>query len=512
MNEDLPEGWSARPLQAIVCHTLGGDWGKGPDDKEPQAIRVGVVRGTEFKHWSRSRAATAATRFIKPSSLEKRRLRNGDLVVEVSGGGPQQPVGRVLRIDQAAFGSFPDPLVCSNFCRQVRVLDAVDSAFVELGLKYHYATGKLDQIQTSTTNLRNLDFDAFLSLELPVAPIAEQRRIVEKVEALLEQVNQAKARLDRVTLILKKFRQSVLAAACSGELTREWRQQQPKVGSAQSLLMAIATRRAELHLPSSIRTIPDEGIDIPERELPSSWAWCRVGQFADVRLGGTPSRKESSYWNGHIPWVSSGEVANCRIKGTVEYITKKGLENSSAKLYPPNTVLIAMIGEGKTRGQAAILDIEAATNQNSAGLVFDVGMINPEFVWYWALQEYAKNRDEGRGGNQPALNGGKVRALPVPLPPVEEQNEIVRTLQAMFGVADLIEQRVRSACARADRLPQSILAKALSGELVPTEAELSRIEDRPYETAEVLLKRVTAFSAQGRLSRKRSARAAGRPQ
>lgn len=329
------------------------------------------------------------------------------------------------------------------------------------------------------------------SIELPVPPLAEQRRIITHVEALLEQVNRAKGRLERVPVILKKFRQALLMAACSGELTREWRDARTDVRDARTLLADIAKRRSDRGLSTAKRPIPHEDIDIPDTELPESWAWCRVGQIADVRLGGTPPRKEPRYWKGSVPWVSSGEVANCRISDTTEKITKAGLENSNAKLYPVGSVLIAMIGEGKTRGQSAILDIEAATNQNAAGLVFDVGLVDSEYIWYWALQEYAKNREEGRGGNQAALNGAKVRALPVPLPPVEEQVEIVRVLKNTLGIADAIERRVQTAKARAGKLPQAILSKAFSGELVPTEAELARIEGREYETASDLLARIS---------------------
>ena len=162
----------------------------------------------------------------------------------------------------------------------------------------------------------------------------------------------------------------------------------------------------------------------------------------------------------------------------------------STKLYPNGSVLIAMIGEGKTRGQAAILDIEACTNQNVAGLVFDGGNINPEYVWYWALGEYEKNRNIGRGGNYPALNGRKVRAFPLPLPPLDEQHEIVRRVQTLFALTDVIEKRLARAIPRAEKLPQAILTEAFSGELVPTEAELARVDARDYEHAEELLEHI----------------------
>lgn len=212
--------------------------------------------------------------------------------------------------------------------------------------------------------------------------------------------------------------------------------------------------------------------------------------IADVRLGGTPSRKEPRYWGGEIPWVSSGEVENCRITRTAEQITRAGLEKSNAKLYPRGSVLIAMIGEGKTRGQAAILDIEASTNQNVAGLVFDAGVIDGAYVWLWALGEYERNRDVGRGGNQPALNGAKVRALPVPIPPLEEQAEIVRRVEVLFAYADRLEARYTAARVQVERLPPALLAKAFRGELVP--------QDPNDEPAPMLLERIhTSRAAAG---------------
>lgn len=108
----------------------------------------------------------------------------------------------------------------------------------------------------------------------------------------------------------------------------------------------------------------NENINLPKS--PKSWTWCKVKQISTVCLGSTPSREEPIYWNGYIPWVSSGKVANCLIKSTKERITDLGLKNSSVKIYPKETVLIAIIGQGKTRGQSAILDIEACTNQNVA--------------------------------------------------------------------------------------------------------------------------------------------------
>lgn len=313
-------------------------------------------------------------------------------------------------------------------------------------------------------------------------PFPEQKRIADKLDTLFARVDACRERLDRVPTILKRFRQSVLDSAMCGRLTEDWRHENQSAGRASDLLAQIAYERSNRGLPSARRTIGDEGIDIPLTELPPNWSWCRVGQIADVRLGGTPARNESSFWSGNIPWVSSGEVSNCRIRDTAEKITSAGMANSNAKLYPKGSVLIAMIGEGKTRGQSALLEIDATTNQNVACLVFDVAMIEPEFVWFWALGEYERNRSVGRGGNQPALNGAKVRALPLPLPPLEEQRVIVQRVSSLFEIADEFETRSRNALAVVEQLTPSLLAKAFRGELVP--------QDPDDEPASVLLERI----------------------
>ena len=141
-------------------------------------------------------------------------------------------------------------------------------------------------------------------------------------------------------------------------------------------------------------------------------------------------------------------------------ITDSGLENSSAKVYPAGTVLIAMIGEGKTRGQAAILDMAACTNQNVAGLVLEVPQLRPEYVWYWALGEYERTRMGAQGGNYPALNGSKVRSLPIPLPPAAEAEEIVRRVTALFTLAETAERLAATAWSCVCTLPKAILSRS----------------------------------------------------
>lgn len=147
--------------------------------------------------------------------------------------------------------------------------------------------------------------------------------------------------------------------------------------------------------------------------------------LCDVISGGTPSREKSEYWEkGDIPWIRTAALQNEVITESIEYITKKGLDNSSAKLVPPNTILIAMYGQGKTRGMTGYLNIEASTNQACA-CILPGNKINPVFMWKYYELSYEKLRCMAKGGNQPNLNGNMIKDFLVLLPPMELQNEFV---------------------------------------------------------------------------------------
>jgi type I restriction enzyme S subunit len=146
-----------------------------------------------------------------------------------------------------------------------------------------------------------------------------------------------------------------------------------------------------------------------------------------------------------------------------------------------------MIGEGKTRGQSAILDIDATTNQNIASVIIDHGFVKSEYLFYWFKYRYEANRLAGSGTGPKALNGQKVRELDFVLAPLEEQIEIVSRVEALFAKADTIETAYQNLKQQIDRLPQAILAKAFKGELVeqlPTDGD-----------AKELLKEIAALRA-----------------
>jgi type I restriction enzyme S subunit len=364
---------------------------------------------------------------------------------------------------------------------------------------YALSTMGLSEMDTSSA-IPGLNREDVLVQRLPLAPLPEQKRIVTKVDALLERVNAARARLAKVPATLKRFRQSVLAAACSGRLTAEWRDRHPSLDSARSLLARIQAARAETAQTARERRQIEEAFSEARSsvsddesgigELPDSWLVCRVGAIGTVLNGSTPSRQHPEYWGGDIAWVSSGEVRNNVISQTRERITALGYSSTSVRLLPAGTVLLAMIGEGKTRGQAAILGIEATINQNIAAVQLSHGLIVPKFLWRWFQFQYEATRMQGGGSGPQALNCQRVRELPFVLPPLDEQREIVRRVDSLFDLAEGFEGHVRAATVRGERIPEAILARAFRGELVPTESELAAQEGREYESASALLERI----------------------
>ncbi len=161
--------------------------------------------------------------------------------------------------------------------------------------------------------------------------------------------------------------------------------------------------------------------------LPKGWQRSTLGEIARISSGGTPDRATPEYWGGEVPWVTTGEIQFNTITDTVEKITEAGLKNSSAKLFPPGTLLMAMYGQGKTRGQMAKLAIEAATNQNSAAILLSDDH-EPDFYFQYLSSQYENIRDFGHSGGVSHLNAGLLKQIPVPVAPKEEQRRIAKIL------------------------------------------------------------------------------------
>ncbi len=175
-----------------------------------------------------------------------------------------------------------------------------------------------------------------------------------------------------------------------------------------------------------------EKVELKETEIgliPKHWVVVRLGEVAEIKSGGTPSRNVKEYWeNGTIPWIKSEKCQDCFIYEPSEYITEEGLKNSSAKIFKPHTVLIAMVGA--TAGKTGYLMIEACTNQNVAGLIQKIENLNSLYLFYCLQYSYSDFVKEKQGDYKIA-NLSFIKAFPISLPPLEEQQKIAQILQSI---------------------------------------------------------------------------------
>ena len=324
---------------------------------------------------------------------------------------------------------------------------------------FYFLQGKYALLNTKKkgTGTPHLNPDLLKKQKLLVPPLPEQERIVIRIEELFSELDKAVETLQTTKQQLAVYRQAVLKEAFEGKLTEAWRE-----------LFSMESPQTDfesIFRPNEV--FKDTSGDENEINLflPDLWKKVRLGEVFEVQVGATPSRRIPEYWNGDINWVSSGEVHFNSIFRTNEQITEEGLAHASTNVHPIGTVMLAMIGEGKTRGQAAILNIEAAHNQNTAAILVSKTPCAPKYIYYFLQMNYDNTRRVGSGNNQKALNKERVRALRFPFTSFAEQQQIVKEIESRLSVCESIEQTVDTALAQADTMRQSILKQAFEGGL-----------------------------------------------
>ena len=359
-------------------------------------------------------------------------------------------------------------------------------------------TGSAGQLRVATTWLS----DALI----PVAPAAEQARIVAKLEELLSDLDAGVAELKAAQKKLAQYRQSLLKAAVEGALTAAWRtQHQPTETGAQLLQRILQERRARWEA-RQLAKFAEQGKTPPKDwqkkypepvqpdasglpQLPQGWVWATIDQIAQVGTGVTPLRSKSAYFNeGTIPWVTSGALNSEAVASATELVTELALKECRLELYPVGSLLVAMYGEGKTRGKCSELRIPATINQAIAAIVLEPAAQSCKaYLKAFLLDSYEKMRAQASGGVQPNLNLQIVKAIALPLPPCSEQAEITQLLDGQFDQISQQQIAVQVSLQQSTAQRQNILRAAFSGQLVP--------QDPHDEPASALLERIRAERA-----------------
>jgi len=329
---------------------------------------------------------------------------------------------------------------------------------------------------------KNISQTVLKDFRIPLPPLDEQRDIVAKIEELFSNLDAGAGSLQTAQKQLERYRLSVLQAAVEGRLTAQWRQQNPDVEPAEELLERILEERREQwekdyrakyrkkdkDLPKywESRYSPPEEIELPSDlpSVPDTWKWASLGYLTDMTSGGTPKRSNDSYFGGDIPWLKSGELPDGIVSEAEESITKAGFENSSTNIFPEGTLLIALYGA--TTGKLGILNFDAATNQAVCGLLLTDSLYTDYLFWY--LRHFRSELLSKRfGGAQKNISQTILKKIPVPLPPLDEQKQIVAEVERLLSVTDDAVETIGKEETRASRLRQSILKQAFSGKLVP---------------------------------------------
>lgn len=328
------------------------------------------------------------------------------------------------------------------------VLNIVTNEVTNKYLKYAMESVDRTKIVTGTAQPQ-ITIENLKDLEIPLPPLPEQQRIVERLDALMARINNSKTRLEKIPALLKNFRQSVLAAAVSGELTKEWREENKveKVSSYEEF---------------------DKSAFKGNEGLPEEWSWITVEDYLiNLDNGRVPISQElRSKRQGKYPYYGATGIID-----TIDDFTHDGefiLISEDGKNLQFRNKPICFLAQGKiwVNNHAHVLQAKNGFQNKFVIYCINVTDLNPYLT----------------GIDQVKLSQKNMNGILIPVPPKEEQKEIVRKVEELFHFADSIEARYQKAKAWFDKLPQAVLAKAFRGELVP--------QNEKDEPASELLKRI----------------------
>lgn len=372
-----------------------------------------------------------------------------------------------------AFGIVPDELdkgiITGNFWTfdvdQSKVLIAFFKAFTESAT----FTDICIRSSSGTTNRKYLDEKKFLEIEIEVPDIEKQTVVISNYHQKKEAVKKLQDFGVNQREILSNLRQSILQEAVQGKLTESWRANSPKVEPASELLKRIEAEKQQLMAESKIKKekpLPPIGEDEIPYELPEGWVWCRLTELVNVGTGSTPAKSNVSYYQGGtIPWYTSSATNDNYAKVQDVLITQKALDETNCKVFPSGSLIIALYGQGKTRGQISEVITPGATNQAIAAMVFfENSKVVKEYLKHFFKKIYHEIRQLAEGGAQPNLNVGKVKNTRVPLPPLEEIIEIVEKVNSLMVLCDELEQQIKTSQTKIEQLIQSCLKEVFEYE------------------------------------------------
>ena len=414
---EVPVGWCWCNLENICVFLSRGRSPKYSEDDKTYPV---FAQKCNLKNGGIS---LEQARFLDPSTVSKwdeiYKLQTGDVLVNSTGTGT---VGRTRLFDATCLGNYPF-VVPDSHVSVIRTSSQINSKFIFAYISSKFIQQYLEDNLAGSTNQKELYIGVLSSLQVPIPPYIEQQRIVAEIEkwfSLIDQIEQEKVDLQTT---IKQAKSKILDLAIHGKLVS----QAPSDEPASELLKRI-NPKAEITCDNGhYKNLPFV--------IPKKWSWTILGEIGKWQSGGTPSRLNKDYYNGNIPWLKTGDLNDGYITHIPEYITEKALSETSVKLNPAGSVLIAMYGA--TIGKIGILTFPSTTNQACCACEVFSG-IDKEFLFLFLLSHREEFIKMGGGGAQPNISKEKITNTYIPLPPYEEQKRIVSAVNKAFTVLNTI--------------------------------------------------------------------------
>ncbi len=349
---------------------------------------VGILQLRPFNVTDGGQIDLSSVKFIETDKkMDNYLLRDGDVIFNNT--------NSEALVGKTAYWARSEHAVLSNHMTILRVLDpeALNGQFLAFYLLLKWYDGHFNSICQRHVNQASVGKDRLGATLLPPIALPEQKKIAH-ILSTAQRAIEAQERIIQTTTELKK----ALMHKLFTEGLRNEPQKQTEIGPA-----------------------------------PESWEVCKVGNVAKIQSGGTPTRDIPENWSGgKIPWVKTGEINYCVINDTEEKITETGLANSAARVLPKGTLLMAMYGQGITRGRVGLLGVEAATNQACASITpTDKKQISSVFLYYFFEYHYEDLRKLGHGANQRNMNAALIRSFPLTFPKTDEQAAMIVAFKSL---------------------------------------------------------------------------------
>lgn len=377
----IPEEWEISKIKFTT--QLNGRIGwQGLTSAEYKEEGPYLITGTDFHNGTINFETAVHIDEKRWSEASQIQVENGDLLITKDG-----TVGKV-----AIISGLDDKASLNSGVLRIQTIDEIDRRFLYYVLLSDEFWMWFNYTNSGASTILHLYQNVFDEFTFTFPQKNEQQKIADFLDKKTAQLDKAKALLEEQIQKLKDYRAS--------------------------LIYETVTKGLDKNVP-----MKDSGVDWIG-QVPEGWGVGKVKYFSQISAGATPDRNNSLFWNGNINWMSSGEVNQGIVKHTSETITDLALKRTSTKLLPNGTVMLALNGQGKTKGTAAVLAIESASNQSLASFIVDNQILNNMYLYYFFVANYYNIRGL-KGEDRDGLNLQLVSNIDIPLFEIEEQQKIV---------------------------------------------------------------------------------------